>query len=290
MGGSIAEMTAEPIQILRLPEPTADLEQAKRDLVSHGLCLVRDALAPTQVDAARARLAEQAEAEVQLGRSYHDGGPPGAPQPNQRVWNLINKGEIFREIAVAPHALELVRSLLGRDILLSSMTANIARRGGAPMAIHTDQNYVPTETPYPMVVDIAWMLVDFTEANGATRVIPGSHRWNRLPRYGEHYDTIPAVGPAGTALVFDGRLWHGTGANVTDEPRHALFTYFCRAFVRQQENFTLSTSPEVLQRCSGELKALLGFQVWNTLGMVEGSRHGQYVDRPEQFSHEAKPR
>jgi ectoine hydroxylase-related dioxygenase (phytanoyl-CoA dioxygenase family) len=284
-------MTAESTRSsLRLPEPTMDLEQARHDLVSHGLCLLRDALAPEHVEAARTRLAEQAEAEIQLGRSYHDGGPAGAEQPNQRVWNLINKGEIFRQIAVAPHALDLVRSLLGRHVLLSSMTANIARRGGVPMPIHTDQNYVPAETPYPMVADIAWMLVDFTEQNGATRVIPGSHRWNQLPKPGEQYETVPAVGPAGTALIFDGRLWHGTGANVTDEPRYALFTYFCRAFVRQQENFALSTSPDVLQQCSDELKSLLGFQVWNTLGMVEGSRHGDFVTRPERFSHESKPR
>lgn len=275
----------------RLPDVTTDLEQARQDLDVHGLCLLGDALSPAEVAQARQRLIEQAEAEVAHGVSYHDGGQVTGSenQPNQRVWNLINKGELFRDIAVSPRAQSLVRSMLGPDILLSSMTANIARRGGVPMAIHTDQNYVPLETPYPMVADIAWMLVDFTEENGATRVIPGSHRWNRLPEPGKRYETLPATAPAGTALVFDGRLWHGTGANGTEAPRYAVFTYFCRSFVRQQENFSLSVSPEVLEQCSPELKSLLGFQVWHTLGMIEGTPHGTINDRPERFSKELCP-
>lgn len=276
---------------LRLPEVTTDLEQAGRDLEEHGLCLLGDALSPREVEETRQRLVEQAEGEVANGVPYHDGGAPGdgSRQPNQRIWNLINKGEVFRRIPVSPGTLSLVRALLGPDILLSSMTANIARKGGAPMALHTDQNYVPLETPYPMVADVAWMLVDFTEENGATRVIPGSHRWNRLPEPGERYETVAAAAPAGAALVFDGRLWHGTGANVTDAPRYAVFTYFCRAFVRQQENFSLSISPPVLDHCSPELKSLLGFQVWHTLGMVEGTRHGTINPRPQRFSGELRP-
>lgn len=274
-----------------LPDVTEDLDQARRDLDVYGVCLLGDALSAADVAAARQRLIEQAQGEVSNGISYHDGGQPSdtAHQPNQRVWNLINKGELFREIVVSSRALSLVRTLLGPDILVSSMTANIARNGGVPMTIHTDQNYVPPGTPYPMVADIAWMLVDFTEENGATRVIPGSHRWNRLPEPGKHYETIPAVAPAGTALIFDGRLWHGTGANVTNEPRYALFTYFCRSFVRQQENFSLSVSAEVLQHCSPELKSLLGFQVWHTLGMIEGTPHGTIHERPQRFSREMRP-
>ncbi len=275
-----------------LPAVTTDLDQARRDLDEYGLALLGDALSPTQLSAAKARLTEQAAGEEAHGAAYHDGsGDPKRPLsgPNQRVWNLINKGEIFREIAVSPDVLALSRHMLGQDILLSSMTANIAKKGGVPMAIHTDQNYVPLETPYPMVCDVAWMLVDFTEDNGATRVVPGSHKWNRLPAPGEKVETIPAVGPAGTALIFDGRLWHGTGANRTDAPRYALFTYFCRAMCRQQENFSLSLAPEVYDQCSEELLSLLGFQVWHTLGMIEGTFHGQIMRRPERFSGELQP-
>jgi ectoine hydroxylase-related dioxygenase (phytanoyl-CoA dioxygenase family) len=179
--------------------------------------------------------------------------------------------------------------MLGKDVLLSSMTANIANQGGLPQSIHSDQGYVPVETPYPMVCDVAWMLVDFTADNGATLVVPRSHRWARLPKAGEPVATVPATGPAGTALVFDGRLWHGAGANKTADSRYALFSYFCRAFVRQQENLTVSVAPEVIAKCSKELLALLGFQVWQTLGMVEGTHHGTINQRPTRFVTECKP-
>lgn len=277
---------------LQLPPITTDLEQAKRDLDEYGLALLGDALSPDRLAAARARLIEQAQGERETGNAYRDGSrdprrPPAGP--NQRVWNLINKGEIFREIAVAPHMLQLARHVLGDDILLSSMTANIANQGGALQAIHTDQDYIPLDTPYPMVCDVAWMLVDFTEDNGATLVAPGSHRWRRIPKRGEVVPMVPATGPAGTALIFDGRLWHGAGANRTSRSRYAMFSYFCRSFVRQQENFALSIAPGVIAQCSPELLALLGFQVWHTLGMVEGTLHGTINPRPARFSTECKP-
>lgn len=276
---------------LQLPPITSDPVEAKRHLDEYGLARVGNALSPEELQSARARLAEQADAEIAAGSSYHDGASPAGPTagaPNQRVWNLINKGEIFRRVATSERMLDLVRHVLGPHILLSSMTANIARKGGRPMVIHSDQNYIPVETPYPMVCDVAWMLVDFTEENGATRVIPGSHRWGRLPPADEPLETIPATGPAGTALIFDGRLWHGTGANVRDESRYAMFTYYSRAFLRQQENFSLSTSPEVLAHASPELLSLLGFQVWHTLGMIEGTTHGSINPRPAQFSRELR--
>ncbi|MCB1693703.1 MAG: phytanoyl-CoA dioxygenase family protein [Pseudomonadales bacterium] len=272
---------------IALPPITTDLAEAKRHLNEFGLCRLGDALTSDQLDAVRSRLEVQANAEVREGCSYHDGGSPdGRSAPNQRIWNLINKGEVFREIACASHSLELVKHMLGPDILLSSMTCNIARDGGVPMALHSDQNYIPVTTPYPAVVDIAWMVTDFTDDNGGTRVVPGSHKWGRYPNPGEQVETVAATGPAGTALIFDGRLWHGTGANKTNAPRYGLFTYYCRAFIRQQENFSLSLSPDVIPLCSQELLALLGFQVWHTLGMIEGTYHGTTHTRPTTFSRE----
>ena len=83
--------------------------------------------------------------------------------------------------------------------------------------------------------------------------------------------TVAGTGPAGTALVFDGRVWHGTGANVTaDDRRYGVLTYFCRPWMRPQENYTLSTHPDVVDTLDDELRALLGLRVWRTLGGVEG--------------------
>ena len=73
--------------------------------------------------------------------------------------------------------------------------------------------------------------------------------------------TVAGTGPAGTALVFDGRIWHGTGANITaDDRRYGVLTYFCRPWMRPQENYTLSTHPDVLGTARRRAGALLGLR------------------------------
>ena len=187
------------------------------------------------------------------------------------MWNLPSKGPEFVDLLRKPLVRELARHILQGDYCLSSHTANIAGPGGAPMGLHSDQGYTPREIDLPLTMNVMWMLVDFTDENGATRLVPGSHRRRAEPPRGEAVETVPGVGPAGTALVFDGRVWHGTGANTTtDQYRAGVLTYFCRPWLRPQENYTLSTHPDVLADADDELRALLGLRVWRTLGGVEG--------------------
>lgn len=260
---------SSPIR-LELPRPTADPDQQLRDLDEFGLCLIPDALSATERQAARQRLVDQASAERNAGLAYYDGGPD---EPNQRLWNLISKGQVFRDMVLKDLVRHTIGHVLDGDYLLSSFAANIACRGGEPMRLHIDQGYVPPETPYAAAANIMWMLDDFTEDNGATRVVPGSHRVFERPDPTEPIATVPAVGEAGTAMVFDARVWHGTGASVADEPRHGVLSYFCRPFLRQQENHTVSTDPEVLAGASPELRRLLGFHPWRSLGGRQGP-HG----------------
>ena len=272
-----------------LPALTTDLEQAKADLDELGIARVADALTADQVAALRARLTEQAAAEAAAGVAFFDGGD-GA---NQRVWNLPSKGEGFRDLLRHPLVVTLARHVLDGDYCLSSHTANIAGPGGAAMVLHSDQGYTPRSIAMALTMNVMWMLDDFTDENGATRLVPGSHRRTEEPPR-EPVETVPGVGPAGTALVFDGRIWHGTGANTTrDAKRHGVLTYFCRPWIRPQENYTLSTHPDVLASADGELRALLGLRVWRTLGGVEGPwgpgtpsaetgfRTDAFVSRPE---------
>lgn len=203
---------------------------------------------------------------------------------NQRVWNLLNKGEVFREFATNAVALELIRHLLGPDILLFSTTANIARRGGQPQPLHGDQLFAPADIPHPLLANCLWMLDEFTDENGATRVVPNSHRFGRWPLPEERIDTVPATGACGTLMVWEGRLWHGTGVNTTDAPRHGLLNAFCRAFLRTQENHTVSVAPDVLEQCSPELLTLLGFSPWRSLGMIDGGLTQMRNGRPTSYS------
>lgn len=261
--------------------PAPQLERARRDLDSQGYCIIENVLSRSEVMALRTRLIEQAEGEQARGIGFHDGGPS---RPNQRVWMLVNKGRVFRDLMLHPIVDTLMGHLLGPDYLLSSLTANIASPGGEPMVLHTDQGYVGFWTPKPLVANIAWMLDDFTEANGGTRLVPRSHLDQSVTQRSSSFvsdgaanfpkpeDTIGAVGKAGSILCFDGRVWHGTGANTSDRQRHALLSYHCRPFVRQQENFVLGLLPEIKEAERPAFLNRLGFATWAGLGRVESPR------------------
>lgn len=129
-----------------------------------GFCLVKEALNPEQLQRVRQRTLEQAAAELVAGVAWIDGAKPsgpnpgGDPGPNQRMFNLTNKGREYRDIVEhstntvekGPLIEALCTELLGNDYLLSSFTSNIAGNGGAQMALHQDQSMVPM--PHPPVV------------------------------------------------------------------------------------------------------------------------------------------
>lgn len=272
---------------ITLPPPRTELELAKRDLDEIGVTRFRGPASEDEISLARSRLIEQADAEIAAGCAFLENGFDFQPRPdgaNQRVWNLTNKGDVFRRLIMNEVALSLARHLLGQDILLFSFTANIACLRGQAGALHADQLFAPAETPYALIANCLWMIDTFEEQNGATRVVPGSHRERRWPAFDEDVETAAATGPIGTIMVWDGRLWHRTGVNLTDEPRRGLLCSYCRPFVRAQENSTLSVSPDVLAECPPELLTLLGFRNWQGLGSLDGAGHGVLQARPTRYS------
>jgi ectoine hydroxylase-related dioxygenase (phytanoyl-CoA dioxygenase family) len=219
---------------------------------------------------------------------------------NQRVWMLANKGRVYHEVLELDPILSLVGDVLGEAFQLSAYNANIARHGSVPMNLHTDQWWAPTphrpdrkplaigsinRTTFdreaglePMDIpamiapaacaQVIVMLNDFTDANGGTRIVPGSHLWGRHPDpvLDADVETIAAEGPAGTAVITDGRVWHGTGANTTNDDRWALLVTFCGPQFRPQENYTVGLSDEMYDAASERVRALLGFGVWWAYG------------------------
>ncbi|MEM7092301.1 MAG: phytanoyl-CoA dioxygenase family protein [Actinomycetota bacterium] len=262
-----------------MPEPTSDLARAEADLCQHGYCLVAHALDPVEVAARRDAVDRSARADFEAGRAYVD-----SAGNNQRLWQLLNRGPEFVALAEHPLALRLATALLGEvtafrgrgdglpQFQLSSITANIAGPGGHKMILHADQGFHPEPWPaHPVVCNGGWLLDDFTAENGATLVVPGSHRSNHNPRYADAEQAVPIVGPAGTLFFFDGRLWHGTGENRTDQLRRAVFTYYCQPWIRTQEAHVASLDPDVVDSASPLLRRLTGFDRYGeTLGMIDG--------------------
>ncbi|RFU28414.1 hypothetical protein B7463_g7915, partial [Scytalidium lignicola] len=267
---------------VKLPQPTEDIEQVKRDIAEFGYGLVKNALNSEEVSTLKKAVFEQAAGEAKAGVAAKDGGPNA---PNQRIWTLINKGQEFIDLLDHPLIDEIVPELLGEQALLHSYSANIARPGNVPMQLHTDQ--VAIQPPIRSIafgLNIMWFLEDVTADNGGTRVFPGSHLGAIAPD--DIFDisgTVAAEGPAGTAMVFESRLWHCTGPNTqkTGE-RPVILMFFMRSFIRQQENNFLSIRPEVESSISDRVKALLGFRTTGALGGVEGEvQEGIFVKRLE---------
>jgi len=281
-----------------LPAPRRNLAALKRDLDLFGYCLVADALSPVEVRTIRARVEEQAAAEQEL--EFSNANEAHSDATNQWVSLLINKGRVFRDLVTHPTALALVRHVLGPEVLLSSNEAHIVRPGGSPMGLHVDQWWLPLERPpteeharvgaakrasvptggpapssgpiwQPVVCNVIYMISDFTAANGATRIVPKSHLSGHQPSGAVPHPvaSIAAEGPAGTALVFEGRTWHAAGLNVSNAARIGMPTYYCGPQFRQLTNFTLGTRRDVLREASPELLRLLGFKVWSTYGSTD---------------------
>lgn len=134
----------------------------------------------------------------------------------------------------------------------------------------------------PCRLQLMLAMTDFTSANGATLVIPGSHHWNdeRAPAYAE---TVPAVMPAGSALLWPGGVYHGGGANTTDSPRYSLSVALDLGNLRQEENQYLSVSQETVQTLPEEVQRLLG---WDRcppgLGQVQTQDPHLLLERTQQ--------
>jgi ectoine hydroxylase-related dioxygenase (phytanoyl-CoA dioxygenase family) len=233
-----------------------------------GVCVVEDFIAPELLERIRRHIDDLNAGERRAGVAFLE-----SEGVNQRVFNLVNKGEVFEEIVQRPDVLAVMDKLLGGDFILSGFSSNTTAPGGEEMMLHSDSGYVPAPHPeYLLSGNAVWMIDDFTDENGGTRYVPGSHKLRTNPEPGETYETVPIVGPAGAVAFLHGYTWHKTGANVSRASiRRALFAYYVRPFLRVQENHIVSVREEVWHRASPRLRHLLGGDLWqNSIGFFDG--------------------
>jgi ectoine hydroxylase-related dioxygenase (phytanoyl-CoA dioxygenase family) len=189
-----------------------------------------------------------------------------------RIYNLLTRGRLFEGIPVHENVLPVVEGVLDRGCLVSSLSSIDIGPGEQAQPLHADDQLIPLPRPHvPIICNTMWALTDFTAGNGATRVVPGSHRSDRPPApFGEEVETVPAVMLAGSVMVFNGSLWHGGGANVTDGSRLGIAMNYCAGWMRQQENQQLGIPLEVARGFSPRLRKLCGFGLYkNLLGHID---------------------
>jgi ectoine hydroxylase-related dioxygenase (phytanoyl-CoA dioxygenase family) len=230
----------------------------RRELDEKGYVLLEDAMGDALLTELRASIRNLFESEGdRAGQEFR------TEANAHRLANLVDKGDVFRRAIVLPEVLECVRHVLGPGIKLSSLNARSADpHSEAGQPLHVDMAAIPDEQGY-WVCNTIWMLDDFTSDNGATRMIPGSHRWGTRPQdvlddpLAPHPEEVLLTGRAGSIAVMNAHLWHGGTANRTSSPRLAMHAFYCRRDKPQQQYQKQLLRPEVQAGLPSDLRELL---------------------------------
>ncbi len=236
------------------------------ELEEHGYTIIPDALdaeyfAPA-IQAAEDIYQRESEIALRLGTS------------SEHCWSahcIVGKHPCFETFYLNPAVLSVCRDYLGEDMVLYDTTARSirpseGREPGRGFQIHADRSpfsIVPFEggKHYPMAINVAWAVVDFTAENGATLVWPGTHKSCRIPDpdadyRGSHQATVPA----GTAIVWDAALWHASGINRSNHDRHSILAFFHRWWVKGMIDNARVIPQSVQDRLLSEMRKLLGLE------------------------------
>jgi ectoine hydroxylase-related dioxygenase (phytanoyl-CoA dioxygenase family) len=201
----------------------------------------------------------------------------------KRMSGIVTKSEVSREMAVNPVILGVMDHFLlksCREYQLNLTQAIQIWPGEPAQIIHTDELLFPFDHPgVQAMINCMWAVDDFTCDNGATHVVPGSHKWPK-DRQPEPHEICQGEMPAGSVLIYFGGLLHGGGANKTvSTPRTGLVISYCLGWLRQAENHYLAVPLDLVRTFSNRLQRLLGYFVHEpNVGCVEGKNPIKLVE------------
>ena len=249
----------------------ASVEEVSERLDKDGYVIIPGYLDGADVETKKADLTRVLRI-VPTGRNDFEGFS------TRRIYALFAKTRTFDRQAVDPLVLEVIGKRLGPGFQLSAPVGISIGSGESAQNLHRDDGVYPIRRPHPdCVVNTMWALDDFTEENGATRLVPGSHTWtDRMPRDGDRI--VQAVMPAGSVVFYLGKIWHAGGANSTDSPRLGVIVEYCAGWLRPQENHVLGVPRQIVKELPRQLQELLGYNVLGLLGNVDGRHPLKYVD------------
>lgn len=237
----------------------ADMAALGRD----GYVVLENLITQEECDRIRAAVAPLL---AHAGRNAFEG------RHTQRIYSVLAKTRACDSLVDHPRVLALLDRVLSPNYLLSLLQVINIRAGEQAQLLHHDDSFYPLPRPRPPVgAATVWAIDPFTETNGATRVLPGSHHWDETRRPADHDRHVDAVMQAGSCIFFLGTLWHGGGANISDAARLAVTAQYCQPWLRPQEAFTLSTSRETARSVSDDIRSMLGYNIYPPfIGTVDG--------------------
>lgn len=180
-----------------------------------------------------------------------------------RLADLVNKGKVFDIFYTHPRLLAGIAHVLGESIKLSSLNYRAAKPGMGLQKLHVDWHEAVQPGAFTVCNSI-WLLDNFSKENGATRIVPGTHKSGTLPQdvlpdpLAPHPDEVIINAPAGSVFIFNSHAWHGGTTNHTTKSRRSIHSYFCRSDQPQQVNQSRYIKDETLQRLSPAAVKILG--------------------------------
>jgi len=245
---------------------------AALEVTTRGYAIVSDVVDTTEVAHLREvldRLISEDLADPDLRRRNDD----------WMSFNGVLRDDAIADIVTHPKILPDVEAILGSTCIMYACVSSSMPPHGTNYSrrVHVDsQRVIPS---YPTNIGVLTALTDFTEENGATRLLPGSFERLDPPSDAEFDRDAETVFPrAGDALIFNARTWHAGGINHTDQPRHALTVNYCRSYMRQHFDFPRMVPPDRIPTLSPVLRRLLGFDVRMPTSLDE-----YYVDETDRL-------
>jgi len=254
---------------------TTELQNRLARISVDGYCVIENLIPQEKI----CQIKDQLDTYFQgkkMGRNAFEG------HHTERVYALLSKSTSMADLIEHPTILEMLDVLLPNNYLLSAALAINVHPGETPQPFHYDDSAGYLDLPKPrraFGISTIWALDDFTEDNGATEVIPGSHHWTeqRQPKQSE---VTKIVMPAGSVVVFDGTLVHRGGANRSKTTRLGITPQYCAPGLRQIENMVLAVAPKQAAKFSDKIQNMLGYNVIEPgfMGYVDGQHPKKLID------------
>ena len=259
------------------------LQAALIDIHDRGYVIIENVLSPDDCDDYR-RILEHFMAVSPTGRNVFEGNS------SHRLYALLAKSERFADMVEHPLALAFAEHFLGETCLLSACLSINLHPGETVQPWHTDDSHISVPQPHGVFgVSVFWALDDTTDMNGATEVLPFSHRWGNPDIAGrlqdEHFgqredlsetspgdiECVKASMKAGSLMIMRSDVWHRGGANYTDTDRLIVTPQYCAGWARPLETMLLAVPPETVARLPSRTQALLGYSIHTPfMGYVDG--------------------
>lgn len=252
-----------------------DVGRTLEQLETDGYVVLERAVGPDALDRIRAELAPY----LGEGDLAHYGRNDFEGFSTNRVYALLAKAPSVAELVEHPDVVALLDELLLPGYLLSANLAINLLPGETAQNLHYDDGFYRLPRPrQPIGMSAIWAIDDFTADNGATQVMPGSHRWGAESPADHDVHLVDVTMPAGSVVVLMGTLWHCGGANHSERSRLAISPQYCEPWARQQEQMVLAVGATA-RRYSDRIKTMLGYGIHPPfMGHVDGMHPRRLLD------------